>query len=204
MKRNIWWVRTVAAGSMLICGCTLTKPRPEVRHYTLTVPIPAAATQTAKSTLVVRPLSANEPYNQERLVYRTSPYQLDFYNYHRWAAPPAEQVTDWTRQYLRGASLFAKVYPTGEGIADFALGGRIRQLDEIDNDKSWDATLSVDFWLISDDHRKPLWSQSYTATRQTARRNPAAVAEAMSLNLEEILGRLAADLAPIVAGHTGS
>ena len=198
------WIRTVAVGSMFICGCSLTKPRPEVHHYTLMVTVPTATTQkTAKTTLVVRPFSAAEPYNQERLVYRTSPYELDFYNYHRWAASPVQQVTDWTRQYLRGASLFAKVYPTGEGIADFALGGKIRQFDEIDKDQSWDATLSIDFWLTGIDHRKPLWSRSYTATRQTERRNPTAVAEAMSRNLEDILGRLVADLAPVVAGKTG-
>ena len=197
------WAPIVVVGSMLICGCSLTQPRPEVRHYTLTVPIPEATAQPAQATLLVRPFSANEPYNQERLVYRTSPYQLDFYNYHRWAALPVEQVTDWTRQYLRGAALFAKVYPTGEGVADFALGGKIRQMDEIDNEQSWEATLSMDFWLTGDDHRNPFWSQSYTATRQTARRNPAAVAEAMSHNLEDILGRLAADLAPVVAAQAG-
>jgi ABC-type uncharacterized transport system auxiliary subunit len=164
--------------------------------------IPEAATPAAQSTLVVRPFSATEPYNQERLVYRTSPYQLDFYNYHRWAAPPTEQVADWTRRYLRAAALFASVYPTGEGSADFALGGRIRQFDEIDNEQSWDATLSLDFWLTGADQRKPLWSQSYAVTQQTAKRNPAAVAEAMSRNLEIILERLVADLAPLVAGQT--
>lgn len=192
----------VAVGSMLICGCSLTKPRPEVHHYTLTLTIlPQAMTQAAKSTLVVRPFSANDPYTQERLVYRTSPYRLDFYNYHRWAAPPAEQVADWTRRYLRGSAIFASVYPTGEGVADFALGGRIRQFDEIDNEQSWDATLSIDFWLVGADPRRPLWSQSYVATQQTAKRNPAAVAEAMSRNLETILEQLVADLEPLVAGH---
>jgi ABC-type uncharacterized transport system auxiliary subunit len=201
---NMGWIRTVAVGSMLICGCSLTKPRPAVHHYTLTLTtIPEAATQATKSTLVVRPFSANEPYNQERLAYRTSPYQLDFYSYHRWAALPAEQVADWTRRYLRDSALFARVYPTGEGIADFALGGRIRQFDEIDNAQSWDATLSLDFWLTGVDQRKPLWSQSYVATQQTAKRNPAAVAEAMSRNLEIILGRLVGDLAPVVAASPG-
>lgn len=198
------WIRTVAVGSMLMCGCSLTKPRPAVHHYMLTLTTtPEAATQAAQATLVVRPFSANEPYNQERLVYRTSPYQLDFYDYHRWAALPAEQVADWTRRYLRGAALFASVYPTGEGSADFALGGRIRQFDEIDNEQSWDATLSMDFWLMGVDQRRPLWSQSYAATQQTAKRNPAAVAEAMSRNLEIILGRLVADLAPVVAASPG-
>jgi ABC-type uncharacterized transport system auxiliary subunit len=160
-------------------------------------------TSTAKATLIVRNFLAQDPYNQERLVYRTSPYQLDFYNYHRWAAAPTEQVTDWTRRYLRATLLFAKVYPTGDGAADFTLTGKIRQLDEFDHEQTWEATLSVDFWLTRAEQRTPLWFQSYSATQQAAKRNPSAVAEAMSRNLETILGKLVTDLLPVVAVPTG-
>lgn len=198
MRTTMRWVWTAVVGGVLLCGCSLTQSKPEVHHYLLALTIPHTLLPTTKATLVVRPFSASEPYTQDRLVYRTSPYQLDFYNYHRWAAPPAEQVTTWSRQYLRSSKIFTKVYPTGEGMADFALGGRILQFDEIDNEQSWDATLSIDFWLTGLEQRKPLWSQSYTATQKTEKRNPAAVAAAMSRNLEVILGKLVADLASIV------
>ena len=202
MKRNnlLFWI--AASWCLLFCGCSLTKPRPEVHHYTLALHVPEATAGTAKATLVVRPFSAHDPYNQERLVYRSSPYLMDFYNYHRWAASPTEQMSDWARTYMRSSGLFALVYPTGEGIADFSLHGNIRQFDEIDHGETWEAALSLDIWLTRADQRTPLWFHTYTTTQQTAKRNPAAVAETMSRNLESILTQLISDIAPVVAASS--
>lgn len=202
MSRDVWWLWVVVAWGVGISGCSLSRPQPEVYHYALAVNMPTSTTKPAKATLVVREFSAHDPYNQERLVYRTSPYQLDFYNYHRWAAFPAQQATDWTRRYLRDSGVFAKVYPTGDGLADFSLNGRIRQFDEVDHEQGWEAVLSLDVWLTRGDQRTPVWQQSYGATQAAEKRNPAAVAAAMSRNLETILGKLAADLAPVVAASS--
>jgi len=202
MKKGLLW--GLVLWSALIGGCSLTTPRPEVRYYTLMLTVPEAHSGMAQTSLVVRPFTAHDPYNQERMVYRSSSYQLDFYNYHRWAASPAEQVTDWTRRYLTGAGLFAKVFPTSNGSADMALGGKVRQIEEIDHEQTWDAVLSVDFWLTRSDQHSPFWFQSYTATRQAAKRNPESITEALSRNLEDILRRLTADLMSVGAALPAS
>jgi uncharacterized lipoprotein YmbA len=199
MSFNTRVVSAFVLWGMTLSSCSLTKPQPPVHHYTLTVTLPEMAAATAQTSLIVRPLAAADPYNQERIVYRSSAYQVDFYNYHRWAASPSEQITDWTRRYLAGAGLFAKVFPSTDGSADLELGGKIRQIEEVDQEQTWDATLSIDFWLTRSGQHSPFWFQSYTATRRTTKRNPEAVAEALSRNLEDILGRLTSDLAPVVA-----
>ena len=33
-------------------------------------------------------LETEAGYDDERIVYRTTPYRLDYYQYHRWSAPP--------------------------------------------------------------------------------------------------------------------
>jgi ABC-type uncharacterized transport system auxiliary subunit len=177
----------------------LTQPQPEVRHYALTLTVPEVSSGTATLSLIVSPFNARDPYNQNLMIYRSSPYRLDFYNYHRWAAAPAELVTDWTRRYLRGSGLFAKVFPTAEGDADLTLGGVIHQFEEVDHEQNWEAVSSIDFWLTRADQRSPFWFQSYTATRQAEKRNPEAIAEAMSHNLDDILERLTHDLVAVVA-----
>jgi ABC-type uncharacterized transport system auxiliary subunit len=194
-----WWLWGLTVWTVVYSGCSLAKPRPAIHYYTLAVNLPEVTPRAATHSLVVRTFSARDPYNQERLVYRSSPYQLDLYDSHRWAALPAEQVADWTRRYLRASGLFARVSPTADGSPDLALSGRIRQFEEVDHEQTWDATLSIDFWLTRTDQRAPLWFQSYAVTQQAAKRNPAAIAEAMSRSLENILGRLVADLTPIVA-----
>lgn len=183
----------------VMASCSLARERPAVRHYALSLALPESPPGGGKLSLVVRPFTARDPYDQNYIVYRQSPYELDFYNYHRWAATPAQQVTDWTRRYLHSSGVFAKVFPTADARADLALGGVIRQFEEIDQEHTWEAALSIDFWLTRGDQRTPLWFQSYAATQQAAKRNPAAIAEAMSRNLEIILRQLTADLAPVVA-----
>ena len=199
MNLNSRLVSAFVLWGVTLSGCSLTKPQPAVHHYALTVTIPEASASTAKASLIVRPFAAADPYNQERLVYRSSAYQVDFYNYHRWAASPSEQITDWTRRYLAGSDLFAKVFPSTDGSADLELSGKIRQIEEVDHEQAWEAVLSIDFWLTRAGQHSPFWFQSYTATRQTIKRNPEAVAEALSRNLEDILGRLTSDLALVVA-----
>lgn len=194
--RLLWGL---VVGSVLIGGCSLTRPQPEVRHYALTLTAPEVSSGTATLSLIVSPFTARDPYGRDLMVYRSSPYRLDFYNYHRWAAVPAELVTDWTRRYLRESGLFAKVFPAMEGNADWILGGVIHQFEEVDHEQTWEAVLSIDFWLTRADQHSPVWFQSYTATQQAEKRNPEAIAEAMSRGLENILRRLTNDLAAVVA-----
>jgi ABC-type uncharacterized transport system auxiliary subunit len=172
-----------------------------VHHYALTLSVPEVAS-TSKVSLVVRPIDARAPYDQERIVYRSSAYAFDFYSYHRWASPPGEQVTAWTRRYLRGSGLFAQVFPNSDAAADFVLDGIIQQFEEVDREETWEAATSIDFWLVRAGEPTPRWFRSYSATQQAAKRNPEAVAEAMSRNLESILGRLVTDLTPVVASQT--
>lgn len=183
---------------LLLAGCGLLRPAPAVRYYVLTLPPPPEPAANAAPSLVVQTFSAHAPYDQHRLVYRPSPYQLDFYTYHRWASSPAEQVTDWTRRYLRSSGLFAKVFPTSDGQADYVLGGAVRRIEERDGEQTWEAALGLEVWLSRPPQRTPFWFESYSVSRQANRRHPAAVAEAMSHNLGVILGQLAADLRPLV------
>ena len=200
MNMRLWLAWGVVVWSVSLAACSFTTPRPEVHHYTLTLSVPDVPS-TGKISLVVRSIGGRDPYDQERIVYRTSSYAFDLYNYHRWASPPGEQVTAWTRRYLRGSGLFAQVFPNFDSPADFVLDGTVQQFEEIDREKTWEAALSIDFWLVRSGGRTPVWFRSYAATQPAAKRNPEAIAEAMSRNLENILGRLAADLTPVVAAQ---
>src|SRR5262245_40897054 len=187
------FVGVVVWGITLI-GCSLTKPRPEVHYYALALQLPEAKSHTAKTSLVIRSLTARDPYDQEQIVYRTSSYAFDLYSFHRWASSPAEQVTYWTQRYLQTTGLFSQVFPTTDGNADMVLGGVIRQFEEIDHEATWEAALSIEFWLTRANERSPFWFRSYSAIKPAVRRNPEAVAAAMSQGLEEILRQLTADL----------
>ncbi len=194
--------------SMLLAGCGIAQSKQEVHYYALSLPsrttgsAPTAqttASPTSPASLVVRPFTAHQPYNRDRIVYRSSPYQVDFYHYHRWVSKPADMVTTLTRRALQQSHLFSTVYPTPDAPADMRLGGVVRQCEEIDQALSWQAVLTIDVWLSRSRNASPFWFETYTATQQATQRNPAAVAEAMSRNLQEILQQLSADLATELA-----
>ena len=184
--------------SLVLGGCSLMRSKQEVQYYALSLPTRASAPSSPApitASLVVRPFSAQPPYNRDRIVYRSSPYEFDFYHYHRWVTKPADMLTALTRRSLQQSGLFTTVYPTPDAQADLQLGGVIRQYEEVDQAHSWQAVLSIEVWLSRSREPAPFWFQPYTATQPAAKRNPAAVAEAMSRNLQDILERLAHDLA---------
>lgn len=201
MNMRMWLAWGMLVWSISLTACGVTRSRPEVHHYTLTLAVPNTSVGQQVS-LVVRPIGARDPYDQERLVYRSSAYAFDLYNYHRWASPPGEQVTTWTRRYLRGSGLFTQVFPNSDATADFVLDGTVQQFEEIDQEKTWEAAISVDFWLLRTGERTPIWFKSYSATQQAEKRTPEAIAAAMSRGLENILGQLATDLALVVPQRT--
>ena len=187
----------VLLASLVLCGCSLTQPKQEVQYYALTLPTRTsspASPAPITASLVVRPFSAQPPYHRARMVYRSSPYEFDFYHYHRWVTKPADMLTTLTRRTLQQSGLFTTVYPTPDAQADLRLGGVVRQCEEVDQAQSWQAVLSIEVWLSRAREPAPFWFRSYSATRQAAKRNPAAVAEAMSRNVEDILARLTKDL----------
>ena len=188
--------------SLVLGGCSLTRSKQEVQYYALALPPHSPAPSgpaPVKASLVVRPFAAQPPYNRDRMVYRSSPYEFDFYHYHRWVTKPADMLTTLTRQTLQQSGLFTTVYPTPDARADLRLGGVVRQYEEVDQAQSWQAALSIEVWLSRSQEPAPFWFQSYSATRLATKRNPAAVAEAMSQNLQDILARLTTDLADALA-----
>ncbi len=191
--------------SLVLGGCSLTRSKQEVQYYALALPprtpVPSNSAPV-KASLVVRPFAAQPPYNRDRMVYRSSPYEFDFYHYHRWVTKPADMLTTLTRRTLQQSGLFTTVYPTPDARADLRLGGVVRQYEEVDQAQSWQAVLSIEVWLSRSQEPAPFWFQSYSATRLAAKRNPAAVAEAMSQNLQDVLERLTNDLVNVLSAQT--
>lgn len=69
---------------------------------------------------------------QGRIVYRESPDQIGFYDYHRWAADPGATVTTAHIESLRSANAFSTVAPyDGGDRPDYLITGRLGKLDEI-------------------------------------------------------------------------
>ena len=134
MKQYSKAVLLALAISIAFAGCMGGKVKYPT-YYTLQVP-PApdpSAGETARGSLAVREFTSPGYLRQGAIVYRVTPEQIGFYDYHRWAMNPREFVTNAIVDRLRASGAFAsvKLYD-GRSDVDYILGGRLEKLEELD------------------------------------------------------------------------
>jgi ABC-type uncharacterized transport system auxiliary subunit len=174
---------------LALAGCALFRSTPQVRSYTLALAGEPPARLAAPVRIGV--LTIDQPYATERLAYRTSPYRLDYYTYHRWAADPRQLVQAAARDYLERATASG----TGAETAStpFEIMGHIRRIEEIDTPAGWQGALALD--LRVERGGTLVLACSYAETEPAEARNPEAVAAALSRALARILDGIVAELA---------
>jgi len=164
-------------------GCSLFRATPHIRYYTLTLTGAPATPLDAPVTVVG--FTADEPYATARTAYRSSPYRLDYYNYHRWAADPRNLLRATVRDYFeRGAAR--------DGLP-YELEGNIRRFEEVDGPAGWQGALTLDIKVARGG--AIVLQRTYAETEPAEAKNPEAVAAALSRALQRVLDHVAADVA---------
>src|SRR6185437_4597032 len=118
---------------MTLAGCGGAVRYPN--YYALHIPPPPdpPAQEGVRASLAVREFRSPTYLRQGAIVYKTSPEQIGFYNYHRWAVDPREFVTNAVAENLRASGNFAQVkLYDGRSDIDYVLSGRLEKLEEVD------------------------------------------------------------------------
>src|SRR5579884_3264658 len=113
-------------GAFALAGCG------SVRYpttYVLSLPPPIATAPISTSALgpvAIREFRCPEYLCEGRIVYRPSPEEIGFYEYHRWAMNPRQAITQYVEDGLRAQSLFENVAAHERGSeAAYVLSGNI-------------------------------------------------------------------------------
>lgn len=150
---------------------------------------------TMAASVAVRRFQTPPYLRQGRIVYRETPQQVGFYEYHRWASDPAASATDVMVDSLRSARLFSfvKLYD-GQDKPDFVMSGRLERLDEIDSREGVrvEAKLSAD--LVNTRTGATVWSDGASAVLSVDNRDIDSVVLEMSHAVEKSVGQLVASL----------
>src|ERR1700730_4409862 len=105
-------------------------------YYTLNLPAPPdpPAAENVRTSIAVREFQSPNYLRQGPIVYRTTPEEIGFYEYHRWAADPRTVVTNAVVDHLRAGGQFSMVSMyDGRPNNDYVFSGRLEKLEEVDS-----------------------------------------------------------------------
>jgi cholesterol transport system auxiliary component len=138
-------------------------------------------------------------FNTYQMVYGEGAFKRNVYHYHQWRGNPGDLVTYALMRDLRNSGSFAGVLPKESPIPPtHILEGMVDQIYEKDGSTTCDAVLSISITLLvvaePDITKRILLQKSYQEAEPCNRRNPDALAKAMSHAMRRVSEKIIKDL----------
>jgi ABC-type uncharacterized transport system auxiliary subunit len=190
MKRHLAVCVALAALFTLVgCGGAVKYPN----YYTLDVQAPTdpPMQEGVHASLAVREFRSPAYLRQGAIVYRTSPEQIGFYDYHRWAVDPREFVTNAVTERLRASGNFAQVkLYDGRSDIDYVLTGRLEKLEEIDYEGGVKVEVAISAQMTSVATGSTVWTNSVSEAGTVNKRDVPAVVSEMNATIGRAIEKL--------------
>lgn len=192
MKKYPITVCFALAALIILSGCG--GPAKYPNYYTLQVPPPPdpPAPEGVRACLAVREFRSPTYLREGAIVYKTSPEQIGFYNYHRWAIDPREFVSNAVTERLRASGNFAQVKAyDGHSDIDYVLSGRLEKLEEVDYGGGVKVEVAISAQMTNLASGATVWRNEVSETGSVGKHDvPGVVAEmnaTMSRAIEKLL-----------------
>jgi ABC-type uncharacterized transport system auxiliary subunit len=179
---------------LLLAGCGSV---PQTYYYIPTYEMPASANHHAPLGVVigVEKFQAEVVYQDDRLIYRDSPFEVKYYSYRRWIAEPRHLVTEKAMAHLRHSGAFQNVvsYPSIVKL-DYVLRGRVLAFEEWDANEAWHGKVALSFELLDPAKDEIVWRATFEKMTPAEKKLPVAVVQAVSTSLSLCLDEMVAAL----------
>jgi len=180
--------------ALLLLGCTTAA---EKRYFQLHIPPPqnAAKTPSIPRTVMVKNALVEKAYDEYRLVYRYSPYQLDYYNYEYWIEKPSRMIRKVVADYLRKRNVFTRVlHGNANDAAQWFIEPSVAALEEFDRNRHWYAHLAMTIHIRDKITGRILVSHSFNRMDRLSRRDsrllPRLLSEILRTEMDELIRKL--------------
>ena len=190
MRRTVTTIVLCLAALVILVGCGRVR---YPNYYTLNLPAPPdpPASENAHATLAIREFSAPTYLRQGAIVYKTSPEEIGFYAYQRWATDPREVVTNAVIDHLRASAAFALVKPyDGRPDASYVVSGRLEKLDEFDYEGGVKVEVALSAQMTSIATGATVWSNGVSEIGDVNKRDVPAVVSEMNRTMERAIEKL--------------
>ena len=188
----------LAIGAILTgCGGRLRYPS----YYTLNLPAPPdpPAPENVRISLAVREFQCPGYLRQGPIVYRSTPEQIGFYEYHRWAADPRTFVTGAVLDHLRASGQYSTVSMyNGRADVDYIFSGKLEKMEELDYGPGVNVEVAMSAQITRVATGSTVWASSVSEVGKVSQRNvPGVVSEmnrTMAAAIDKLLARVPTQL----------
>jgi ABC-type uncharacterized transport system auxiliary subunit len=163
------------------------------KYYTLNVP-PAPdpiAEESPRTSIAVREFQSPGYLRQGPIVYRSTPEEIGFYEYHRWAADPRTFVTGAVVDHLRASGHYSvvSVY-NGRPDNDYIFSGKLEKLEEVDYQAGIKVEVAMSAQITRAATGATVWSNAVSEVGTVSRRNVPGVVSQMNRTMELAINKL--------------
>ncbi len=179
------------AALIILVGCGGAVKYPN--YYALHVPPPPdpPAQEGVRASLAIREFRSPTYLRQGAIVYKTSPEQIGFYNYHRWAVDPREFLTNAVADRLRASGTFTQVkLYDGRPDINYVLSGRLEKLEEIDYEGGVKVEVAISAQMTSLATGATVWTNAVSEVGTLGQHDVPAVVSEMNRTMERAIVKL--------------
>ena len=145
-------------------------------------------TEKINKILFVDDIKSNEAYWTQRMVFRESPYQVEYFTYKQWAKSSGEVIKDAAVLYYKNSLMFKKVIEEYSSIEpDIILKTNIYAIELFRSNREWNAHLALDFEVIDKRTEKVILTYSFDRKKKIKGKKARYLPEKISEILQEEL-----------------
>jgi ABC-type uncharacterized transport system auxiliary subunit len=182
------------------CGGKLRYPA----YYTLNLPAPPdpPASESVRTSIAIREFQSPGYLRQGPIVYRTTPEEVGFYEYHRWATDPRTLVTSAVIDHLRASGQFSLVSMyDGRPNNDYVFSGRLEKLEEVDYESGVKVEVAMSAQITKAATGATVWSNAVSETGTVSQRDVRGVVSGMNRTVDLAINKLLATVPVPLAGE---
>jgi ABC-type uncharacterized transport system auxiliary subunit len=179
----------VLASILCVSGCGRAR---YPSYYTLNLPpAPDPIAEGVLGSIAVREFQSPSYLRQGPIVYRATPEEIGFYEYHRWATDPRVFLTNAVVDRLRGSGHYSAVsLYDGHADINYVLSGRLEKLEEVDSDAGTKVEVAISAQITRVSTGAAVWSNSVSEVGMVSKHNMAGVVSQMDRTTELVLTKL--------------
>ncbi len=164
-------------------------------YYTLHLPAPPdpPAAENVRTSIAVREFQSPGYLRQGPIVYRKTPEEIGFYEYHRWAADPRTLLTNAVVDHLRAGGQFAMVSMyDGRPNNDYVFSGRLEKLEEVDFEDGVKVEVAMSAQITRLANGATVWSNAVSEVGTVSQRSVPGVVSEMNREMDLAINQLLA------------